>query len=110
VTFKSKKIIARKYDYDSIASEMGQATQAIQYCRNAPPIKWLDHDGWIVVSDAIVKLAMSLLTTTTVSRGDARRLGLMGWTQPSLFTAASDRARMVHNHHDEKRGRVRDER
>jgi len=36
--------------------------------------------------------------------------GLMGWTQPSLFTAASDRARMVHNHHDEKRGRVRDER
>jgi len=31
---------------------------------------------------------------------------VMGWTQPLLFPTASVRARMVTNHHDEKRGRV----
>jgi hypothetical protein len=35
--------------------------------------------------------------------------GLMVWTQPSLFKTASAWARMVRNHHDEERGRVRDE-
>jgi hypothetical protein len=31
----------------------------------------------------------------------------MGWTQPSLFKTASSWARMVVNHHQEERGRVR---
>jgi hypothetical protein len=34
---------------------------------------------------------------------------LMVWTQPSLFSTASEWARMVANHHDEERGRIQDE-
>ena len=37
------------------------------------------------------------------------RFILMGWTQPSLLSTASEWARMVSNHHDEERGRIQDE-
>jgi hypothetical protein len=42
------------------------------------------------------------------NRGLRQRI-LMVWTQPSLFSTASEWARMVANHHDEERGRIQDE-